>query len=157
TPGSTITYVITINNAGPGAQADNPGHELTDVLPSQLQLVSATASSGTTVATIGTNTVTWDGSIAAGGSVTITIQATIKLTVTAGTTVMNQGTISFDADGNGTNEASGVTDDPGQTGSANQTPFVVAAPVAAVPALDGLALAALAMMLAAMGVVLLKR
>src|SRR4029077_11571164 len=65
--GGTITYTVTLSNSGPGAQADNPGNEFTDVLPAGLALVSASATSGTAVATVGTNTVTWNGSIAAGG------------------------------------------------------------------------------------------
>ena len=103
---------MTLTNSGPGAQADNPGNEFTDVLPAALALVSATATSGTPVANIGTNTVTWNGAIPAGGTVTITITATI-LPTAAGTTVSNQGTISYDSDGNGTNDATAQTDDPG--------------------------------------------
>ncbi len=48
--GNTVTYVITLTNSGPGPQADNPGNELTDVLPAGLALVSATATAGTAVA-----------------------------------------------------------------------------------------------------------
>ena len=116
-----------LTNSGPGAQADNPGNEFTDVLPPTLTLVSATATSGTAVATVGTNTVTWNGAIAGErGTVTITITATI-LPAAAGTTVSNQGTISYDADGNGTNEATAQTDDPAVAGAANPTSVVVAA------------------------------
>src|SRR6185312_11803566 len=60
-PGSTVTYTIVLTNSGTAAQADNPGNELTDVLPPQLTLVSATASSGTATANTGTNTVPWNG------------------------------------------------------------------------------------------------
>ncbi len=125
-PGGTITYTVTLTNSGGAAQGDNPGNEFTDVLPAGLALVSATATSGTPVATVGTNTVTWNGSLAAlGGSVTITITATIKASA-CGTTISNQGAISYDADGNGSNETAGVTDDPG-TGAANDpTSFTVA-------------------------------
>ena len=66
--GGTVTYTVTLTNTGPGAQGDNPGNEFTDVLPAHLALVSATATSGTAVANVGTNTVTWNGSIPAGGS-----------------------------------------------------------------------------------------
>src|SRR5204863_9667826 len=102
TVGGTVTYTIILSNSGPGAQNDNPGNELVDVLPPQLALVSAIATSGTAVATTGTNTVTWNGSLAASGSVTITVTATI-LPSAAGTTVSNQGSFAFDTDGNGTN------------------------------------------------------
>ena len=67
---------------------------------------------------------TWNGSIPAGGSVTITITATI-LPAPAGTTITNQGTIAFDADGNGTNESTAQTDDPATGDPADPTSFVV--------------------------------
>ncbi len=123
--GTPVTYKVVLTNGGAGAQADNPGHELTDVLPAALSLVSAVATSGTAVATIGTSTVTWDGALAAnGGSVTVTITATINL-VAGGTVVSNQGSISYDGDGNGTNEASATTDDPGAGGANDSTSFIV--------------------------------
>jgi uncharacterized repeat protein (TIGR01451 family) len=108
TEGGTVTYTIELINDGEGAQPDNAGNELSDVLPAGLTLVSASATSGTAVATIGTNTVTWNGSISPSGSVTITIAATI--TAAAGTTISNQGTFSYDSQGSGTNDASGTTD-----------------------------------------------
>ena len=157
--GGTVTYTVTLTNTGSGAQGDNPGDEFTDVLPPTLALVSATASSGTAVASTGTNTVTWNGSIpAGGGSVTITITATI-LPSAAGMTVSNQGAIHFDADGNGTNEASAVTDDPAAGGSGDPTSFVVAdAPaVVEIPTLDWRGLLALAALLAALGAWRLRR
>lgn len=60
------------------------------------------------MATIGVNTVTWDGDIPAGGSVTITINATIN--AAAGTQISNQASFKFDADGDAQNEATGSTD-----------------------------------------------
>jgi uncharacterized repeat protein (TIGR01451 family) len=111
-PGDAVTYTVTLTNSGLGAQGDNPGDEFTDVLPANLTLVSATASAGTTVATVGTNTVTWNGAIAAAGSVTITISATIN-PAAAGQMVSNQGTVSYDGDANNTNEATALTDAPG--------------------------------------------
>jgi uncharacterized repeat protein (TIGR01451 family) len=106
--GSNVTYTIVLHNGGAFTQGDNPGDEFTDVLPSSLLLLSASATSGTALADAGTNTVHWNGSIAARGDVTITIQATIR-TGTAGSTVSNQGTIHFDGDGNGTNESTTTT------------------------------------------------
>lgn len=105
--GGTVTYTITLHNSA-GVQADNPGNEFVDVLPSDLTLVSASATSGTAVASVGTNTVTWNGSIPASGDVTITITATI--TALQGTRISNQGTINYDSDGNGTNETSVQTE-----------------------------------------------
>jgi uncharacterized repeat protein (TIGR01451 family) len=124
--GGTVTYTITLTNSGTSGTTDNPGDEFTDVLPAGLTLVSANASSGTAVANVGTNTVTWNGSYPAGGSVTITITATID-SGTQGTTISNQGNFSYDADLDGTNESSGVTDDPSVAGTGNATVIAVAA------------------------------
>ncbi|MFY9821833.1 MAG: DUF11 domain-containing protein [Thermoanaerobaculia bacterium] len=154
--GGTITYTIVLTNNGTGAQADNPGNELTDVLPSQLALVSAMASSGTAVANTGSNTVTWNGAIPAGGTVTITITATI-LPAAAGATVSNQGTISFDSDGNGTNDSTAQTDDPGVTGAANPTSIQVPGSAGDIPTLSTLGLALLALSLAGLAFALLRR
>jgi len=159
-PGSTVIYTVVITNAGPSTQADNPGNEFTDVLPAGLTLVSATATSGTAVATVGTNTVTWNGSLAASASVTITITATVNPGIPVGTTITNQGTISYDADGNGTNESSTTTDDPAAAGSGNPTTFVVvagSAPLAEIPTLDTVGLMLLALLLAMGGAAMLRR
>ncbi|HKI01304.1 MAG TPA: proprotein convertase P-domain-containing protein [Thermoanaerobaculia bacterium] len=158
TVGGTLTYTVTLTNAGPGVQSDNPGNEFTDVLPPTLALVSATASSGAAVATVGTNTVTWNGAIAVAGSVTITINATI-LPSAAGTSVSNQGTISFDDDGNGTNNATAQTDDPAATGTANPTTIAVAGGTtpSEIPTLSSLGLMLLATALAGLALLLMKR
>jgi hypothetical protein len=124
-----------------------------DVLPATLTLVSATATSGT--ATTGGNTVNWNGSIPAGGTVTITITATIH--ATTGQTVSNQGTINFDTDGNGTNESTGTTDDPGVAGAANPTGITVGGSVVAIPTLSELGLAALCLLLAGAAMLRLRR
>ncbi len=158
-PGGTVTYTIVLNNSGPGAQQDNPGAELTDVLPASLTLVSATATSGTAVATVATNTVTWNGAIPAGGSVTITIQATVNPAAAPGSTVSNQASFSYDADGNGTNETNGVSDDPAAGGAGDPTAFTVApgqVPTE-VPTLDAAGLALLALLLAVAGGWALRR
>jgi DNA-binding beta-propeller fold protein YncE len=123
-PGGSVIYNVVLSNAGPAAQLDNSGDECTDMLPAGLTLVSANATNGTAVPTIATNTVTWNGSIAASSSVTITVTAIINSNA-GGTIISNQGSISYDADGNGTNEASRLTDDP-STGAANDaTSFAV--------------------------------
>jgi large repetitive protein len=108
TQGGTVTYAVVLGNDATGAQFDNAGDEFTDVLPAGLTLVSASATSGSALATIATKTVTWNGAVPAGGAVTITIVATIN--AAAGTTISNHGTFKFDGDGNGSNESTGVTD-----------------------------------------------
>jgi uncharacterized repeat protein (TIGR01451 family) len=152
-----VTYTVVISNSGPSASPDNAGDEFTDVLPSQLTLVSASATAGTAVATVGTNTVTWNGSVPAHGSVTITIDATINADA-AGQTVSNQGTVSFDSNLDGSNETSVDTDDPAVGGNADPTDFDVAGlpAIQEIPTLGPLGLAVLALLLA-MGSLLLMR
>lgn len=122
--GATVTYAIVLRNDGIGPQADAAGPELLDVLPATLALSGATASAGTASADAGTRTVTWNGALAAGASVTITITATV-LPTAAGTVVSNQGALSWDANGDGTNDAAGSTDDPRLPGASDPTDFPV--------------------------------
>jgi len=157
TPGSTLTYTVVLTNSGTLAQADNPGNEFTDVLPASLTLVSATATSGTAVPTVGTNTVTWNGSIPAGGSVTITITATVNAGTT-GQTISNQGSTSFDSNGDGTNDTAGSTDNPATPAAGDPTSVVVAgAPVTEIPTLSEMGFAALALLLAGAALILMRR
>lgn len=154
--GSNVTYTIVLTNSGTGMQPDNPGDELTDVLPSTLTLVSASASSGAAVATVATNTVTWNGSIPASGSVTITIVATVEAG-TAGQTISNQATFLYDANADGTNETSGVTDNPA-TGTANDPTSIVALfPLDEIPTLSEIGLIALCLALAGAAMHLMRR
>jgi uncharacterized repeat protein (TIGR01451 family) len=154
--GGTVTYTVVLTNSGTGTQLDNPGNEFSDLLPPQLTVGTPTATSGT-VSGPGVNPVTWNGSIGPGGSVTITIPATIA-DGTAGQTINNQGTINFDADVNGTNESTGQTDAPG--GGANEpTSFVVIAGGfdPAIPTLSEWGLMALAVGLMLAAWVMLRR
>ncbi|MEO8459462.1 MAG: DUF11 domain-containing protein, partial [Dokdonella sp.] len=146
-PGGQITYTITLSNSGTAAQGDNPGDEFTDVLPSGITYVSSSASSGTVAYASGTRTVSWNGGIAAGSSVVITIVASINSNASGG--IFNQGTIHYDGDGNGTNEANTVTDDPNVGGNANPTGFSVAVNVSAISTLGALLLIALLALVAA--------
>jgi uncharacterized repeat protein (TIGR01451 family) len=144
--GGTVTYTVVLSNSGTGAQGDNPGDEFLDTLPAGLTLVSATSTSGT--ATAAANVVHWNGTLAAGGSVTITIVATIDAGATG--TIVNQGTVNYDSDGNGSNDASALSDDPALPGAADGTGFVIAGPAVfvPVPALDRIAMGLLALGLA---------
>ena len=108
TAGTNVTYDVVITNNGPGTQFDNPGNEMLDQLPAGLTLISATATSGTAVADLPNNRVTWNGSLPNGGSVTITIVAQIN-----DITTRNQATLNYDADGNGTNESTTTSNSAG--------------------------------------------
>ncbi|HXH37332.1 MAG TPA: hypothetical protein VNN08_01760 [Thermoanaerobaculia bacterium] len=151
--GAVVTYTIVLTNSGSIAQGDNPGNELTDVLPSSLTLLSANATSGTAVANLGTNTVAWNGTIAGGGSVTITIQASVK-SGTAGTTISNSATVSFDSDANGTNDTTRPSDDPATSAPSDPTSFVVAG---VVPALSTWLVALLAAALALIALLMIRK
>ena len=157
-PGGTVDYQIVIINNGPAQQGDYAGDELVDVLPAELILSGATASSGTVLVDLGTNTVTWNGVIPAGGTVTIDIMASIDPLAPIGATVSNQATINWDANGDGTNEASATTDDPTTGGGGDPTVFVVGGgnPVIDVPTLDPRALLALVLLIAAVAVFRLR-
>lgn len=158
--GSAATYTVILSNSGIGTQQDNPGNEFTDVLPAGVTLVSTNATSGTAVASVGANTVTWNGSIPAGGSVTLTIVATVK-PAAAGTVVMNQGTVAYDSNGDGTNDASSLTDDPSVGGATDPTGFTIAASPtiapAAIPTLSEWALLGLSSILAMFGIARVRR
>jgi uncharacterized repeat protein (TIGR01451 family) len=154
-PGGAITYTIVLTNNGAGDQQDNPTDEFTDVLPAELTLVSASATSGTANANLGTNTVTWNGVIPASGSVTITINATIDNNVTG--LITNQGTASFDSDGNGTNDATALTDDPAVGGNDDPTDIVVGVDPLSIPTLSGWGLALMAALMAALATVVMAR
>ncbi|HEX6834060.1 MAG TPA: M36 family metallopeptidase, partial [Rudaea sp.] len=123
TRGGAVSYTVTLTNGGSAASPDNAGHEFAQTLPAQAILASATASSGT--ATVSGQTVNWDGSVPAGGSVTITIAATVDPATPIGATISTQGTLAYDADLNGSNESSTPTDDPSVGGNADPTAFVV--------------------------------
>lgn len=143
-PGGAIAYTIVLNNVGASAQNDNPGNEFDDVLPTGISYVSSTASTGTI--TFAAGTVSWNGSIAAGGSVTLTINATINSNASGN--IVNQGTIHFDADANGSNETNRVTDNPAVAGAVDPTGFTV---ITSVPTIGRIGLIVLSLMLLGFG------
>jgi uncharacterized repeat protein (TIGR01451 family) len=156
-PGAPITYTIVLTNGSANDQFDNPGDEFSDALPPQLTLAGASASSGVT--TTAANVVHWNGAIPGLSSVTITIDATIN-SDTSGQTVSNQGRIFCDVDGDGSNppgdagDATRYTDDPAVVGSENPTDFLVLTPI---PTLSWAGIAAMVLLLAGLGALLLLR
>ncbi len=155
TDGSIVTYTVVLMNDGPGTQLDNEGDEFVDDLPSELELLSATADAGT----VGTSggparagaVITWNGAIPAAGTVTIVIEARIEH-AEIGQTITNQGTIHYDADGDGINESTVPTQDP----AGGATSFVVLA-LFEIPALGPAGLAALALLLVTLALAELRR
>lgn len=104
--GGTVTYLFRLHNGGPRVQGDNPGPELVDVLPAGLTLVSASADAGA-VTPVG-NGIEWNGAIAVGRTVTISVTAEAGER-TAGTVLCNPATAHVDLDGDGVNESVRVT------------------------------------------------
>jgi hypothetical protein len=121
--GGGVRYTLILANSGSATQGDNAGPELVDLLPPELDSITVSASSG--VATVSGNQVSWNGSLAPGGSVTVTIRALLRAGVEAGDRVTTQATVRYDADVDGTNEASTVTDDPDVSGAEDPTAFEV--------------------------------
>jgi uncharacterized repeat protein (TIGR01451 family) len=132
TTGSTISYTITVANAGPSTATNVT---MTDVLPAGLQFVSAVPSQGSCS---GTTTVTCSlGSILSGANATITLQAQVT---------SNSGSITNSATVSGTETDS----NPGNNGGSSP-----AVPVGEpIPALSMWALIAMAIVLG--GVALLR-
>ncbi|QQR72233.1 MAG: DUF11 domain-containing protein [Holophagales bacterium] len=141
---AAVRYLVTMSNAGPGAQFDNPGDEFVDTLPGTLDLLAANASAGT--ASTGGGTVHWNGKIPAGGSVAITIDAAVA--VASHQTIANQGQVSFDATGDGANDSTAPSDDPTVGGTSDPTVFESLS-VIEVPTLGGAGRLLLGMLLLA--------
>ncbi|MCL4206106.1 MAG: DUF11 domain-containing protein [Pirellulaceae bacterium] len=87
TAGSQLTYTLTVTNNGPSSAT---AVSVQDVLPSQLQFVSATASQGTVTHSQGTVTATL-GDLAVGASRTITIVTQVDAGFSG--TLTNQATV----------------------------------------------------------------
>jgi hypothetical protein len=112
-PGDTIKYTVVLTNPGVLDQPDNADDEFTDTITSVTMLNAAgTASSGTLTVNPSIKKVTWNGTIPAGGSVTLTFSVRIPPGMPNGTRLCNQGLVLFDMDGNGSNETQVLTADP---------------------------------------------
>ncbi|HEX7831640.1 MAG TPA: hypothetical protein VF787_18440 [Thermoanaerobaculia bacterium] len=140
--GSPVTFTIVVTNNGGAPQGNNPGDELEDVLPAGLTLISASATSGTALADIPNNRVTWNGALAIGASVTITIEAVVDAQPSA--PINNSATIRYDSNGDGTNDATTTTN------------TISLAATAAIPLASHEVLLLVAILLAALGVTRLR-
>jgi len=149
--GGSVTYTVILTNSSASAQLDNPGDEFTDVLPGDLILTGAIADSGT-ASTVG-NTVSWNGSIPGSGTVTITIDATIGSGL-GSSMISNQGTIYYDANGDGTNESQRLTDDPTTGGLDDPTILLL---LSSIPTLSTVGIVLLVLVLATLGLAALQR
>jgi uncharacterized repeat protein (TIGR01451 family) len=126
-PGDTLQYTVILSNLGAIALADNAGYEFSDAIPADTTYVegSLTSSAGTAVYDSAAHSIVWDGIVPALGAVTISFQVTVDPDTPNGTVISNQGTHNFDSGATGTNDASQLTDDPGQSGNADPTTVTV--------------------------------
>ena len=135
--GEAVTYTATLVNDGANTLADGSGDEFVLALPAGVAFVSGEATSGTTsvddsaaaryaAGGEGAQVVRWNGSVLAGGAVVVTVQARLS----SGTPgpVSSQGSLLFDADGDGSNETSLPTDDPDTVEADDATTFDLALP-----------------------------
>ncbi|GAG07938.1 unnamed protein product, partial [marine sediment metagenome] len=112
--GDTLEYTITISNTGTADQSDNPGNEFEDYIPENATYVPGSAEvipSGTVAYDSINDKITWNGSIPAESSIKITFNVTINEGLFNGAFVSNQGTVYWDSDEDGTNDATELTDD----------------------------------------------
>ncbi|HJT98845.1 MAG TPA: hypothetical protein VJ696_11065 [Rhodanobacteraceae bacterium] len=117
-PGGQMFYDLRVGNLG-GPHGDNPGDELVTVFPAGIELVSATATMGDLVVDVGTNTLRWNGALGTGEFVRIPIVT--RVAANANGPYSTQGVVHYDADDNGTNETTLLTDDPLQPGENDPT------------------------------------
>ncbi|UCE17404.1 MAG: DUF11 domain-containing protein, partial [Gemmatimonadota bacterium] len=114
-PGDALLYTIVLSNTGTLDQGDNDGNEFEDVLPAHTIYDGTyvpTASSGVVSYNAGMNRIDWNGTVPAGGSVTITFRVLLDSPLDNGTIISNQGTAYWDSDGNEVNDAEEPSDDP---------------------------------------------
>jgi uncharacterized repeat protein (TIGR01451 family) len=109
----TIQYRVTLSNTGSADQANNPGDEFEDYLPDNVTYVdnSSHANYGTITYTPGLNLITWDGDIPAETSRVLTFEVTVNDNLPNGAIISNQGTVYWDSDESGDNDAIELTDD----------------------------------------------
>jgi uncharacterized repeat protein (TIGR01451 family) len=148
--GSNLTYTLAVSNGGSSAASNA---SLSDPLPANTTFVSFNAPGGwtaTTPAVGGTGTVTaGNPSLANGANASFTLVVKVNGSTGAGTVISNTATVSSDtADPNGANNSS--------TSAAT----VAAAPppaAAAIPTLSEWAMVALGLLIALLGITLLRR
>jgi uncharacterized repeat protein (TIGR01451 family) len=160
-PGDVICYTVWINNTGDVDATDNPGNEFEDPIPEFTTFTGpAQASSGTVQYNALNDTIIWNGNITAGGSITVTFCVTVDLDVPSGTTIIsNQGTVYYDSDGDGENNAEKPTDNPVTEPYPDPTelPLSISEPVPALTSFGLIALISMISVIAALRIRLRKR
>ncbi len=115
--GDVFAYTVTLINAGDTAQADMPGiNEFEDPIPGNSSFVPLTAqviSGGGTIAyDLLNNRITWNGGLEARSAVVLSFSIRLSPSLQEGNRVSNQGTLHWDADGDGVPDSDEPSDDP---------------------------------------------
>jgi uncharacterized repeat protein (TIGR01451 family) len=121
--GGVVTYTVVIKNAGTGTLLNAAGiDEFIDNVPQIFQSVTATSGTATNVG----NSVRWNGTLAPNATVTLTIRAQINPIVPTGAKIANQGSMPYDANGDGTVDTFNKrTDNPNTLDVDDATVFTV--------------------------------
>ncbi len=109
----TIKYRITISNTGSADQNDNPGNELEDYIPENTTYISGSAYSefGTISYDNIENKIIWNGVVPSETSRILEFKVIVNESLPNGHIISNQGTVFWDSDEDGTNDAEELTDD----------------------------------------------
>jgi len=112
--GDIVKYKISISNTGSADQDDNPGNEFEDILPENTTYVLGSAYSqyGNIEYLSGEKKIIWNGQIPGESSRLLEFQVQIDSGLSAGTIVSNQGTVYWDSNEDGNNDAVEFTDNP---------------------------------------------
>jgi len=108
-----LRYAITISNTGAAAQSNNPGNEFEDYIPEDTTYVPGSAYSqyGIINYSSSDNKIIWDGGIPAETSRILEFKVIIDQNLPNNQIISNQGTVYWDSDEDGTNDATELTDD----------------------------------------------
>ncbi|UCF50487.1 MAG: DUF11 domain-containing protein [Thermoplasmatales archaeon] len=108
-----LKYRITISNIGTADQNDNPGNEFDDYLPENTTYVPGSAYSefGNISYDSLENKIIWNGNVPAETSRVLDFKVTVNESLPNGYIISNQGTVYWDSDEDGTNDATELTDD----------------------------------------------
>ena len=156
--GDELLYRLEVVNRGPARQHDNPGPEITDALPPQLELVAVSASTGIAAPSLDGLGFDWSGTLGAGETATIEL-ATRVVAGTVGDAIVNQAVARYDENGDGVNDAERLSDDPRTPEQSDLTVAIVAPEAPEIPALSptGLAVLLLLLLLAGLKVIIPRR
>lgn len=144
-PGDVLTYTIVVGNAGPDAALDS---EVVDLFPAGLESVSWTCSAtvGSTCTAAGTGDLADSADLAAGGTATYVARGTVRAGALG--PLDNSASVA---------PGPSVQDPQSANNAATDTTTILAPPVLEVPTLDTLGLVALAVLLAGVALLVLKR